>query len=757
MSLPLPIVALPSEGSLGGNTSESVVATPSSSALLPATAVRCAVLHSRSWEDLIVLPLLLAAAGPEGRGTFVELGGFTGEEGSQTWLLEKCFGWTGTLIEASPVNFAAMQRAGRNAQMVYGGVCQPAGNLTIAVGEEPSTVTGNLELMSKGFRSQWVHAHLRNVTVPCKPLMSLLAPLPTSSPASAQAALEGNPFTYLSLDVEGAEEMVLRTLEDDAAAVARFPFSVVLVEVNREDSKPAEALASPYTASTRRVIGMLKSAGLVQLPMGKVPGSENALFARPELGDPRWNSSHQQPNAAVRQVLLEFAAARNAGALSKRLSPGFFPHMGGKQEFAKRVAQGLFMACTVRPTHPLPAGWRHPLPACRRQSLLEGLAGGRTRSAPEQFGGKPVAKGTRRQEGSGGNAKKNAAASSQVPRNYAPRLPQGGSLVLKETRERMMQGGALNSFCTDHRTCLANTASLRSGIHACAPHPHFWVAAIVRAQAYRAAHWTAWHLALGASQVLLYDNGQNAGLELLGAHPAVKIIPWAIQRPDAQVLAYDDALRRQATDNLTLVACIDIDEYLLPNNTQCMGPFIDRCLESPECAGLKVNTRVTDAALASRALRRYASPFALHRYEVGTVTVEVKSIVRASDAHYSQWRTPHGIYTKAGTCMFDENWRCSRGLAFQRRKSTTNEIALVHFHCTTLFDWVVKKAAVGRVDVSDRNPCNTCGANFSVISAEYVRVCHKSLLQLSGPRSEVAESIDANASRMLIPNVPETE
>ena len=121
--------------------------------VLPATAVvRCAVLHSRSWEDSIVLPLLPAAAGPEGRGTFVEQGGFTGEEGSQTWLLEKCFGWTGTLIEASPVNFAAMQRAGRNAQMVYGGVCQPAGNLTIAVGEEPSTVTGNLELMSKARR-----------------------------------------------------------------------------------------------------------------------------------------------------------------------------------------------------------------------------------------------------------------------------------------------------------------------------------------------------------------------------------------------------------------------------------------------------------------------------------------------------------------------------------------------------------------------------------------------------------------------------
>ena len=89
--------------------------------VLPVTAVvRCAVLHSRSWEDSIVLPLLPAAAGPEGRGTFVEQGGFTGEEGSQTWLLEKCFGWTasGTLIEASPGQFC--RHAARWAQRSNG-------------------------------------------------------------------------------------------------------------------------------------------------------------------------------------------------------------------------------------------------------------------------------------------------------------------------------------------------------------------------------------------------------------------------------------------------------------------------------------------------------------------------------------------------------------------------------------------------------------------------------------------------------------
>ena len=55
---------------------------------------RCVLANTRSqWgEDLSLLPTLLAATGGA-PGTFVELGAFDGIGGSNTLLLERCFGW----------------------------------------------------------------------------------------------------------------------------------------------------------------------------------------------------------------------------------------------------------------------------------------------------------------------------------------------------------------------------------------------------------------------------------------------------------------------------------------------------------------------------------------------------------------------------------------------------------------------------------------------------------------------------------------
>jgi len=320
--------------------------------MLPNATVRCAVRNSRSFEDLALLPLLLAAAGPQRTGTFVELGGFTGEEGSQTWLLEKCFGWTGTLIEASPINFAAMQRAGRSARLVHAGVCRPAGQFTVAVGDSPCSVTGDVEFMTASFRRTFGMHHRRNTTVPCRPLMDLLA-----DDASQEATGIGPPekysghhrpatlprrtrlelghqrsamdVTFLSLDVEGAEEVVLRTIR----TAPRFPFSVVLVEMNRE-------AGLQLTNSTRHVLNLLKRAGLKQLPIGKVAGSDNALFARPELGDPRLTI--EPPQDAVAQVRRAVAASRPLS----RYSAVPLSYMGGPVAFAKRAALGLLRAET---------------------------------------------------------------------------------------------------------------------------------------------------------------------------------------------------------------------------------------------------------------------------------------------------------------------------------------------------------------------------------------------------------------------------
>ena len=76
----------------------------------------CAFNHSKSQyaEDLIMLPTLLhARRGSPGHGVFVELGALDGIAFSNTYMLERCFGWRGLLIEGNPASFAKLRESGR--------------------------------------------------------------------------------------------------------------------------------------------------------------------------------------------------------------------------------------------------------------------------------------------------------------------------------------------------------------------------------------------------------------------------------------------------------------------------------------------------------------------------------------------------------------------------------------------------------------------------------------------------------------------
>lgn len=308
---------------------------------MPTAAVlECAVRHSRSAEDLLLLPLLLMAAKRYGNTQFVELGGYDGESGSQTWLLEKCYGWRGTLIEASPINFAALEKADRKARLVHSGVCKPAGKLTMTVGSTPSSVTGVAGAMSDTHMRAWGHFLQRNVSVPCKPLMQLVR---QQRPAGAAPASAKAPIAFLSLDVEGAEEMVLRTIPAEHGVA--FPFSVVLVEVNR--LAPRDGALTP---SSERVLAMLRGAGLKRMPIPRSIGSENALFARPELasaladGEARGRASQHDAvgsrddeRSRLRDIVRNMSAARTLPAHATARQP----HMGGPAGFVQRALHGL--------------------------------------------------------------------------------------------------------------------------------------------------------------------------------------------------------------------------------------------------------------------------------------------------------------------------------------------------------------------------------------------------------------------------------
>eukprot|EP00966_Prymnesium_polylepis_P007031 162106-Prymnesium_polylepis.1 len=114
--------------------------TPASVAAVAAAA--CVFRHSQSQhgEDFLLLPTLLQAAG--GRpGIFVELGAFDGITFSNTVALERCFNWTGVLIEGSPSNFERLRQSGRQASMLHSAVCNGTGSVPFTVHRQ-GRVTG---------------------------------------------------------------------------------------------------------------------------------------------------------------------------------------------------------------------------------------------------------------------------------------------------------------------------------------------------------------------------------------------------------------------------------------------------------------------------------------------------------------------------------------------------------------------------------------------------------------------------------------
>lgn len=204
---------------------------------------------SQNGEDMMLLPLVLQAAAESGRGTFVEIGANDGLYMSNTYVFERCFNFTGLLIEANPANFRALQRNAKDlmlrpgVSLVHKGVCPTNGTMRVtAAGGVTSGSPGD---MSSAFLKKFAARNGKAlVDVPCDSLGSLM-----DSAGLATA-------TLLSLDVEGAEAKVLQTVNP-----ARF--SVLIIESDGTDP-PKE----------QRVDQLCRAAGLVPVNQWKVANSK---------------------------------------------------------------------------------------------------------------------------------------------------------------------------------------------------------------------------------------------------------------------------------------------------------------------------------------------------------------------------------------------------------------------------------------------------------------------------------------------------
>ena len=167
-------------------------------------------------EHFVVHRYFGAANGSAARGgTFIELGANDGLA-SNTLYLERCLGWSGLLIEGQPRTFARL-RANRPASVAVGSaICDSHGytNFTVRKGGDPTA--GIFAHMSKAHVRRWRIRAAQRVSVPCGPLGDWLSLLGMDT------------VDFFSLDVEGAELMVLGTVD-----WAKLSVRVLLAECKR--------------------------------------------------------------------------------------------------------------------------------------------------------------------------------------------------------------------------------------------------------------------------------------------------------------------------------------------------------------------------------------------------------------------------------------------------------------------------------------------------------------------------------------------
>lgn len=176
--------------------------------------------RSRFHEDKIIydlfknvtLPSSPHEESPLPRGTYLELGAFDGRDESNTMFFDKCLGWDGLLIEAQSQSYRRVIENRPHAfKMSFSPTCKDEGGVT-QIYDYPLSNNG-VEGLAKSYAGK------ETVDVPCGPL----------GPVLRDVFGPDRGVSFFSLDVEGAERMVLEALDLDGPDAVRI--DVIMVEI----------------------------------------------------------------------------------------------------------------------------------------------------------------------------------------------------------------------------------------------------------------------------------------------------------------------------------------------------------------------------------------------------------------------------------------------------------------------------------------------------------------------------------------------
>ena len=147
-------------------------------------------------------------------GIFVEVGGYDGVDLSNSYFFE-ALGWSGVLVEPNPTLFSEYaQKRPYSTHYNCAALAGPERSIELSIVEGQDALSFSVETETHRRRLDKLQAPITKVTVDCRPLSELLAPL------------EGS-IDFISIDVEGAEFAVLQSLD-----FARHAPEIFLIEDN---------------------------------------------------------------------------------------------------------------------------------------------------------------------------------------------------------------------------------------------------------------------------------------------------------------------------------------------------------------------------------------------------------------------------------------------------------------------------------------------------------------------------------------------
>lgn len=176
---------------------------------------------------------VLSELGLKRGGFFVEFGAASGKELSNTWLLEKHFGWKGILAEPARCWHAALA-AIRSCIIEHDCVWKSTGD-QLEFLESPQPELGTLA----GFQGVDGHAKARESSKRYRVRTVSLGDLLARHQAPAE-------LDYLSIDTEGSEFEILQSVD-----FAKHRFKTITCEHN-------------YTSAREKIHALLKAAGYVR-------------------------------------------------------------------------------------------------------------------------------------------------------------------------------------------------------------------------------------------------------------------------------------------------------------------------------------------------------------------------------------------------------------------------------------------------------------------------------------------------------------